>query len=164
MRESLRSLRLPLFVAVVVFVLHGCAGSPAGPEARLQDLIEARQRWEDRGPASYGFTYELNCFCGGPGNPPARITVGDGRVTRVFLPSEDREVPDAERHRFPTVDDLFADVEGWLRRDPVSARAEFDADFGHPVDVFVDFRANTIDEELGFLVRDLTPLERREGG
>lgn len=137
-----------------------CGWGPYGPGDGPDDLEEARLLWEARGPDSYVFTYELNCFCAGPGNPPARITVTDGEVTGAVLPSRDRQVPEDELAGYPTVSDLFEDVGEWLDRDPASARTEFDAELGHPVDVFVDFRPNVADEELGFRVRDLAPLER----
>lgn len=134
-----------------------CA-SPSGPGEPIRDLERARQLWEARGTESYVFTYELNCFCAGPGNPPARITVTDGEVAGAFLPSRDRPVPEEELEGYPTVPTLFDAVEEWLDRDPASARTEFDPALGHPVDVFVDFEERTADEELGFRIRDLAPL------
>lgn len=141
---------------------HACGG-PSGPAGELRDLEAARERWEARGPASYAFTYELNCFCGGPGSAPVRITVTEGRVTGAYVPDEDRQVPEDELADHPTVGDLFRSVSEWLERDPVSARTVFDPTLGHPLDVFVDFRSNVIDEELGFRVRDLEALQRLEG-
>lgn len=155
----------PAAVSVLVAALLGqaCGGGPFGPGDPVRELEEARRLWALRGPAEYAFTYELTCFCGGPGNPPARITVSDGEVTGAFLPSRDRQVPEDELAEYPTVPELFDDVEDWLARDPVRARTEFDPDLGHPVDVFVDFRERVADEELGFRIRDLAPLERLEG-
>ena len=68
-------------------------------------------------------------------------------------------MPEGELAGYPTVPDLFDDVEEWLGRDPVSARTEFDPVLGYPVDVFVDFEERTADEELGFRIRDLEPVE-----
>jgi hypothetical protein len=150
--------RLVAFLAAA-FAVAACEG-PSGPVETVRDLERARDLWEARGPDSYVFTYELNCFCGGPGAPPARITVADGQVTGAFLPSRDEQVPEDELAAYPTVPDLFDDVEEWLARDPVSARTEFDPGLGHPVDVFVDFEERVADEELGFRTRDLVPSER----
>lgn len=150
-------------VLATALIALGCGGGPSGPGDLLHDLDEARGLWEARGPESYVFTYELNCFCGGPGSPSARVSVTDGEVTGAFLPADDHQVPEAELAGYPTVPDLFDDVTDWLTRDPVSARTLFDPTLGHPVDVFVDFRADVADEELGFLVRDLAPMERLVG-
>ena len=165
MRRSLRRPRPfllapgpPLLVLAAALLVGACGEAPFGPG----DLSEARRLWEARGPTSYSFTYELNCFCAGPGIPPARITVTDGEVTGAFHPSSDRQVPEDDLTAYPTVRDLFEDVADWLSRDPASARTEFDPDLGHPVDVFVDFHERTADEELGFRVRELAPLERLE--
>lgn len=155
--------RLAPAALAAALLLAGCDGAPAGPENTLRDLVEARQLWADGGLQTYTFTYELNCFCAGPGQPPARVTVTDGRVTGASVPAEDRRVPEEELAGYPTIPDLFDDVEAWLDRDPASARTLYDPSFGHPVDVFVDFREDAIDEELGFLVRDLVPTVRSEG-
>lgn len=152
--------RLVPAALAAALLLQGCGSGPFGIGDPLRDLAEARRLWEATGPDAYEFTYELNCFCGGPGNPPARVTVAGGRVTGAFVPAEDRQVPEDEMAGYPTIPDLFDDVEAWLERDPVSARTLFDPDFGHPVDVFVDFRADVADEELGFRVRELVPMER----
>lgn len=159
----MRDPRILSLVLAGLLLAPGCGG-PLGPGESLEELADARRLWAARGPDAYVFTYELNCFCGGPGIPPARITVVDGRVTGVLLPATDVRVPDEELADYPTVPDLFDDVEAWLARDPVSARTLYDPTLGHPVDVFVDFEAHVIDEELGFLVRDLAALAPlREG-
>lgn len=155
--------RLAPAALAAALLLPGCDGGPSGPGDPLQDLEEARRLWADRGLQAYAFTYELACFCGGPGQPLARVTVTDGRVTGALVPAEDRRVPEEELAGYPTIPDLFDDVEAWLDRDPVSARTLFDPAFGHPVDVFVDFRADVADEELGFRVRELVAMERLEG-
>lgn len=154
--------RRAILALPALLVTLACGSGPLEPEERLEELAEARRVWEARGPTSYAFTYELNCFCGGPGVPPARVTVTGGRVTGAFIPSEGRQVPEEDLPAYPTVEELFADVEAWLERDPAAARAEFDPSLGHPVDVFVDFEKNVADEELGFRIRDLAPLERLE--
>lgn len=155
--------RLAPVALAAALLLTGCEGGPSGPGDFLRDLEEAQRLWADLGLQDYVFTYELACFCAGPGQSPARVTVTDGRVTGVLVPAEDRQVPEDELAEYPTIPDLFDDVEAWLDRDPASARTLFDPTFGHPVDVFVDFRADAIDEELGFRVRDLAPMERSEG-
>lgn len=148
----------PILVLLAAGLLPvACDDGPSEPVHQLRELAEAREVWEDRGPASYVYTYALNCFCVGPGVPPVRITVTDGRVTDAFVPSEDRRVPPSELSTYPTVVDLFEDVSDWLGREPASARTEFHPILGYPVDVFVDFETNVADEELGFRIDALDP-------
>ncbi len=71
----------------------------------------------------------------------------------------DGEPPESyDLAEYPTIPDLFADVEASLARKPFSVRVEYDAELGYPREFFADFVENAVDEELGFLATDLTPI------
>lgn len=136
-------------------LLPGCS-NPLAPERAA--LAENVQKWTAAAIDDYAFEYRLNCFCGGPGVRPVRIEVQAGSV--VAVSSLDGGPPDSyDLSEYPTVPDLFADVEDSLARKPFSVRVEYDVALGYPREFFADFEENAVDEEFGFSASELTPME-----
>jgi len=129
---------------------------PTGP---ARDALNAnRELWRSQDIVSYRYEYRLNCFCGGPGSEPVAIEVDDGEVVRVTLTLTSEEVPPSQLSDYPTIEDLFETLDDWLSRDPHDVSADYHAELGYPVDVFIDFIENAIDEELGFVASGLVEL------
>jgi hypothetical protein len=99
-----------------------------------------------------------NCFCGVELVRPVEITVRDGAPLSVTY--EDTGEP-ADRElfsRFETVGELFDVLDAAFNEGAASVSAEYDAEFGYPRQVFIDYTGNVIDEELGWSVEALTRL------
>jgi hypothetical protein len=112
-------------------------------------------KWSAAAIEDYEFDYRRNCFCGGPGVRPVHIEIRGGEVVAVSFP--DGEPPDTyDLAAYPTVPDLFADVEASLARKPFSVMVEYDGVLGYPRNFFADFVEDAVDEELGFIATDLT--------
>jgi hypothetical protein len=135
-------------------LLPGCSN----PLATERDAFEENlQTWNAAAIDAYEFDYQLNCFCGGPGVRPVHIEVRSGVVVAVSFP--DGGPPDSyDLADYPTIPDLFADVEASLARKPFSVMVEYDGALGYPRNFFADFVENAVDEELGFVATDLTPI------
>lgn len=132
-----------------VLLAAGCSDGPLGP---ARDSLEAnRELWTARGPTSYAFVYEVNCFCASPALDPVRITVESGVVTGAVRVETGEEL----EGEFPTVEALFERIRDAIDREAYQISAGYDPDLGYPRDVFIDYRRNTIDEEFGFLASDL---------
>ena len=148
----------PYWALVVFALVSGAAGcdDPAGPE---RDALNAnRELWRSQEIVSYRYEYRLNCFCGGPGSEPVAIEVSDGEVARVTILERSEEVPPSQLIDYPTIEDLFETIEDWLSRDPHEVSTDYHAELGYPIDVFIDFIENAIDEELGFVASRLVEL------
>ena len=119
----------------------------------LERELEAnRELWESEGPAAYVFDYGVVCYCPPQINRAVTITVdGEGVVSATYVDSGEPVDP-FDPEDFPTVDDLFDEIESALAQDPYSLRAEYDAQLGYPTNVFIDFEENIADEEWGFVV------------
>lgn len=137
--------------------LPACSGVLGLGEDRLDD---ARDRWRDRRPALYQFTFRRVCFC--LGTDPVVVTVAGDSVTRVSpaAGSDPNRVPPREEIR--TVDRLFELLREWEARDPHSKRVSYHDELGYPVEAFFDFEENVADEEMGFEITDLRAVERLE--
>lgn len=125
--------------------------SPMGERLRLS---AARERWIDRGPATYAYSVRINCFC--IERPDVRVTVVNGVVTSVRRVGSLEEMPAESRDYFGPMLALFGLVADGLERHPYWMRATYDPSTGFPVDVFFDFERRYADEEWGFSVLDFT--------
>ena len=127
-------------------------GSPA---VRSDDLAAARARWDAAGLDAYRLTLRRSCYCPSPDyTGPFEVTVRDGVIEGVRL---DGEVVDAERGL--TVDALFALIEEAYDREAETVRLAFDPEVGYPTEVYIDYSSMMADEEIGYTVSALAPLQ-----
>jgi len=144
-----------LLVGALVSIAAGC-DDPTGAER--DELNANRELWRSQEIVSYRFEYRLNCFCGGPGSEPVAIEVSDDEVVRVTLQETGEDLPASEASDYPTIEELFELIDNWLSLDPHEARTEYHDELGYPIDVWIDFIENAIDEELGFVTSGLVEL------
>jgi hypothetical protein len=146
--------QITLAVAGVVAAASWIACSdPLGPEQ--DELGKARARWEAHGVQFYGFTFQRGCFCPPAITRPVRIEVWDGVVVSAVDPDTGDPL-DPPQEGFPTIDDLFDEIQEAIDREADEIQASYDEDFGYPVNVFVDWITNAIDDEMSFQVTDYT--------
>jgi hypothetical protein len=140
-------LRYALFAAVAVtatalavVAVAAVVGADRGSD-RSGDLAGARRRWTSQGADDYRYRVRLSCFCGAEVTRPAtvRVVAGRPRSTRTALRDYD------------TVDELFALIER-ARADANVVEVRYAPDTGVPIHVYIDWRANTSDDELTLTV------------
>jgi hypothetical protein len=110
----------------------------------------ARELWLAAGPADYRFTVDVRCFC--PTAEPVEVTVSDGQVV-----SARPAPPEYWSAVVVPVPDLFRLV-GELRGSADSVDVSYDAELGFPTDISVDRITEAVDDEVSYVVTDLTPL------
>jgi hypothetical protein len=122
------------------------------------DLAANRQRWQAQNVENYRFTYTRQCFCPPQARGPFEVTVRDGKVESVIYQGEGEpmERPLAE---YQTVEDLFAVLADAYDRGAASVRASYDAETGQPSEFFIDYDEQQADEEVGFTVEPVRPLD-----
>ncbi len=109
-------------ILLAASLLPGCSN----PLATERDAFEENlQKWNAAAIDAYEFDYRLNCFCGGPGVRPVHIDVRAGAVIAVSFSDGGPPEP-YDLAEYPTIPDLFADVEASLARKPFSVRVEYD--------------------------------------
>ncbi|UCC75012.1 MAG: hypothetical protein JSV86_10800 [Gemmatimonadota bacterium] len=123
-----------------------------------RELEDNRALWESEGPASYSFDYHVVCYCLPEVTRPVTITVQHGEVVSVTYVDTGEPVDTPCLCDYPTVDDLFDEIESVLAEDPYSVRVDYDPELGYPADFFVDYDLQIADEEWGFDVLRLDPL------
>ena len=56
-----------------------------------------------------------------------------------------------------TVDELFGFIEDGFDQNAAQVRVSYDPELGYPVEAWIDYRLNTIDEERGFVITSFSP-------
>ena len=119
-------------------------------------LDEQRQIWANQHVTDYTFRQQRLCFCGFIA--PVEITVQGGAITKIVVVETGEELDVAQFTVYDTAEGLFALVEDALDRDAHTLQVTYDATFGYPSNITVDYRENVADDELQVLTSDLQPL------
>ena len=125
------------------------------------ELDAARTRWQSASLSGYEYGYHKFCECHRDNPPETIVTVRDGKVVGVrHRPvGSANEVPAADKNLdyYWTVDGLFGLISSAQRRG-VEVRAQYDATLGYPREVYIDYDANFIGDELDVRLTAVSPL------
>jgi hypothetical protein len=126
------------------------------------ELDGARARWRAAALASYEYGYHKFCECHRESPPETVVTVRGGGVTGVrHRPAgADVEVPAADKNLqyYWTVEGLFELIASAQERG-VQVRASYDAALGFPREVYIDYDADFIGDELDVRLTGVTRLD-----
>jgi hypothetical protein len=132
--------------------------APAFGDAALDG---ARARWQAAALAGYEYGYHKYCECHRDSPPETIVTVRGGKVVGVrHRPAgSDAEVPTADKNLeyYWTVEGLFDLIASALERG-VQVRAQYDGAQGFPREVYVDYDADFIGDELDLRLTAVTAL------
>ena len=138
-------MRQRTFLAAALLVLTACGDGFLASTRLVTSLRAARARWESSGIDSYELTVRRLCFCGFV--EPVRIKVVDGViVSRTIVPTGE-PVPEMYASAYPDVPGLFAIVEE-AANEADELNTEFDATYGYPTDISIDWIENAVDDEM----------------
>jgi hypothetical protein len=125
------------------------------------ELDAARARWQSVALVAYEYGYHKYCECHRESPPETTVTVQGGRVTSVrHRPAgSTTDVPAADKNfeYYWTVDGLFGVIESALARG-VQVRAAYDAELGFPREIYIDYDADFIGDELDLRLTGVTRL------
>ena len=148
--------------ALLAFALAAALALAAFPAAADAELDGARARWRTAAAAAYEYGYHKFCECHRESPPETIVTVRDGNVVGVrHRPAgSTNEVPAADKNLgyYWTVEGLFALIESAQERG-VEVRAAYDAALGFPREIFIDYDAEFIGDELDLRLTSVTRLD-----
>jgi hypothetical protein len=128
------------------------------------ELDGARVRWQAAALAGYEYGYHKFCECHRESPPETTVTVRDGKVVAVrHRPAgTTTDVPAAEKNLsyYWTVDGLF-DLIAAAQTRGVQVRATYDSALGFPREVYIDYDADFIGDELDVRVTGVTTTTAR---
>lgn len=147
-------IRPAAIAAAVLLALPGLVRADANLDA-------GRALWRKAALQSYEYGYHKFCECHRETPPETIVSVRDGAVVRVrHRPvGANVEVPSEQKNLefYWTVDGLFALVQSALDRG-VQVRAAYDAALGFPREIYIDYDADFIGDELDVRLTGVTPL------
>ena len=129
--------------------------------AQPPDLATARDAWRAAALADYEYGYRKYCECHPDAPPETIVTVRGGspvavRHRRADSPSD---VPGRNPEVYWTIDGLFDLIDSAQQRG-VTVRASYDSLLGFPLEVYIDYDADFIGDELDVRLTTVTPLAR----
>jgi hypothetical protein len=135
-------------------------GLVVGRNAELRAEVAAqREKWATRRIVDYQLTFSRICFCAPEGAGLVVLSVLDDEpVEWLYFVSGDPIAPEW-RTVFPTVHGLFDFLEDAIDRGAEDIDVAFDPDLGLPTSIRVDYRLAAADEEIGYEVEKLLPID-----
>ena len=154
------TLRL-LAAAILITLGTGCGIlDPDDPrDSQKNDFESAQHKWNGKNPHNYSFTYRAVCFCASFATDSVRVEVRADTVATLTYIASGEPVPAERRFIFPTVNDLFDVLEDAFVRRASEITATYDATYGFPKDVGIDYSFQIADEEYGWVVSNFTTAQ-----
>jgi hypothetical protein len=141
------------WIAVPALLLAALAGCNLGDDDGFQrrKLAEARTLWDRKDVASYSYLLELQCFCAPASQlEPVVVTVRNGAVTSVKY-EDGTSAPGAVFGAYDTVEELFDMIEDAIDRDADMLQVGYDAVYGFPNVINVDYESGGTEQKLLFV-------------
>lgn len=140
-------------LAIVLLALTACGdGLPSAP---LFVRRAALERWQHSGIDSYELTVQRICYC--LSTEPVRVRVENGVVVSRTFVSTGQPVPSSYASLYPDVPGLFAIVEE-AARDADDLETRFDATYGFPTEISIDWEERAVDDEVTYRTEAFTIL------
>lgn len=153
-------MRLTTALRTTVAALGTCVAFAALADAELDG---ARARWQAAALAGYEYGYHKFCECHRESPPETTVTVRDAKVVGVrHRPAgTTTDVPAADKNLsyYWTVDGLF-DLIASAQARGVQVRAAYDAALGFPREVYIDYDADFIGDELDVRLTSVSAVPR----
>lgn len=147
-------------ILACLLALGGALAAARAADGPATELDAARARWRAAALGDYEYGYHKFCECHRDAPPETLVTVRGGEVVRVRhrpqgyaleVPAEDRNL-----QYYWTMEGLFDLLDSAIERG-VTVRARYDAELGYPTELYIDYDAELIGDELDLR---LTRVER----
>ena len=155
-----------LLLVVLALVLSACS-SVANAGQPKSELDLAREKWQAANISHYRFNLFISCFCIFNENMPLVIEVNNGEVVSMEYQNGNEIDPQFLElfNRYATIDKLFEglassfDFAGDDQGAAEKVTVEYDATYGFPTKIDIDFIEQAIDDELYLTISDFEPLQ-----
>ncbi len=153
----IRAVAAVLALGAVSLTLTSCGGS-GGNDDSNPTFQAYRRLWERARPQNYRYTFERSAFA--PDTAIRKVVIEvRGRTTVSVTPVEaGAPIDRAAYAKYDTIDELFDLLDDAHRRGAQELLTEFDLVYGYPFQAFIDYSAQTTDEEDFFRVSDFKAL------
>ena len=159
MKLSIRARRSWVVAIASTFLLvvaAGCAVRLVVPKVTLE---VNKAHWKAADIEDYEFQFKLNCLCNWPSTEPVVIGVADNRIVAVTRVRDGEVLPAEAFARYRTVEGLFDLIQRKIGELPADLSVTYDPDLGFPVEIRIDHSARIADDESGYRVAWLMPID-----
>ena len=119
----------------------------------IQELEENRQIWRSQSSENYQYIYQQQCFCTPPSNTPLKVSVKNDKITEVINLTNNQTITALI---FPkTIEELFNIIEQAIKRDADEILINYDASFGYPTRIAIDYQKVLADDEITYTIENL---------
>ncbi|MDJ0728455.1 MAG: DUF6174 domain-containing protein [Crocosphaera sp.] len=120
----------------------------------IEELKENHQLWRSQQIKNYQYIYQQQCFCPPPSNTPLKVFVKNDKIAQVVHLNNNQLITDLT---FPkTIEELFNIIEDAINRNADEILITYDANFGYPTRVAIDYQKILADEEITYTVESLS--------
>lgn len=141
---------------LVVIVLAACS-SAGGSE-----FSQNQEKWQDAGITHYRMQLNISCFCAFRDQMPLTVEVLDGQIVHMAAADGTLVLDTDPNYEFfaphATIDLLFADIESAVNEGADSVTVTYDATYGFPAEIAIDFSQEMADEEMYYSVSGFEAL------
>jgi hypothetical protein len=148
---------------LTAFALAALALAASAQQSERAALAAARVAWKSAALADYEYTYQKYCECHRDSPPDTIVTVRGNAVVGVRhkMAGAAADVPAPRNLEYYwTIDGLFDLVDSALRSQAATVRATYDPVRGYPTQVYVDYDADFVGDELDVRVTSIAALAR----
>lgn len=154
-----------LLLLMLAIVLSACSTVANAGEPK-SEVEQARDKWQAANISHYRFSLFISCFCVFTENMPLIIEVKDGEVISMEYATGNDIDPQLLDlfNRYTTIDKLFDGlesgfvVEGTDQGPADKVTVEYDATYGFPTKIDIDFIEQAADDELYLSISDFEAL------
>jgi hypothetical protein len=143
-----------LLVALAV-VLAAC--SAGGSE-----FSRNQEKWQDANITHYRMQLNISCFCAFRDQMPLTVEVRDGQIVSMAAVDGALVLDTDPNYEFfaphATIDLLFAELDSALNGGADSVTVTYDATYGFPTEIAIDFSQQTADEEMYYTISGFEAL------
>ena len=134
---------------LMVFLLWACNKKNTEP---LSDLELNKIKWEALAIDTYTYTFQITCFCLIEAILPKSVEVSNSKIITV-----NQVAYDSEAHwGVMTIPQLFDRIEQAEENNSFVIEVSYHPEKGYPTSLYIDEEEMMADEEMGYMVSDLS--------
>ena len=167
-------MRLPIIISAGLLLSFGLnlpvmskspveiAQSPASNNLNLKRLQKRldfnRNFWNKQNISNYSYELSNSCFCIEDARGPVVIKVRNGVTTSITSVATGKDVKEYFQS-YNTIPKLFDVIQDAIKRKAFSLNVRYDARFGYPTQIDIDYNSQIADEEKYLTIKNFKVIK-----
>ena len=154
-----RSTRALIGSALLLPALVACDSITGTDDlSREQSRLDRNwDRFQASTPLSYSYVVRVNCQCPTDVTRPVTVWVDRGSIEYLLYEDNGQPVPLSYASSFPSAEQLFDAIQDGIDRRADEMEVDYDATYGYPTNVYIDYDRNRTGEELSLTTHGMQP-------